>query len=498
MNVSAIGYILGYVIRIEAAFMVLPCITALVYGEKKQGLIFLVIMLIGWAIGKILTKKRPKKMAFYAREGFLVVSLSWIVMSVFGCIPFIATGEIPSFIDALFETVSGFTTTGASILSDVEALSRSVLIWRSFSHWIGGMGVIVFLLAVIPLAGGQNIQLMRAESPGPSVGKLVPRIKETAAILYKIYIFLTIAQIIILICADMPIFDSIVISFGSAGTGGFGIRNTSCGDYTPIQQNIIATFLILFGINFNMYYFIIAKRFKQAFTMEEVRVYLLIVLGAVTVIGINIMGLFPSAYEAFRTAAFQVASIISTTGYSSVDYNMWPWASKAVIVLIMVIGACAGSTAGGVKVSRIIILVKGIKRELYKILHPRSVSFSTLEGRPLNNEIEKTAFTFFGAYVLIALGSFIIIAFNGFDITTTFTSVIACISNIGPGLELVGPAGNFGIMSVLSKSVLIFDMLVGRLEIFPMLLLLMPSAWRHSGGKGRIDKTQLGDVKEFN
>ena len=499
MNGSAIIYILGYILRIEAAFMILPCITAVVYGEKSQGIVFLIIMLAGYAAGSLITRKKPKNMSFYAREGFLIVSLSWILMSAFGCLPFVISGEIPNFVDALFETVSGFTTTGASILSDVEALSRCILMWRSFSHWIGGMGVIVFLLAIIPLAGGQNIQLMRAESPGPSVEKLVPKIKETAAILYKIYVALTIAQIIILIFAKMPVFDALLISFGSAGTGGFGVRNSSCGEYTPVQQNIIAVFLIIFGINFNMYYFILAKKLKQAFTMEEVRVYLLIVLGAIVAIGINVMGLFSSPYEAFRTAGFQVASIISTTGYSSVDYNVWPWFSKCIIVILMITGACAGSTAGGIKISRIIILVKGIRKEIYKILHPRSVSFTTLEKRPLSRDVERTAFVFFGAYILIALASFIIIAFNGYDITTTFTSVLACISNIGPGLEMVGPAANYGFLSIGSKIVLIFDMLAGRLEIFPMLLLIMPSAWRHTAGsRRRADKEKIRQETELN
>ncbi len=494
MNVAAIIYILGYVLTIEAAFMLLPCVTAIIYGEK-QGIAFLIVMLITLAVGTLFRRKKPKKTGYYAREGFLIVALSWIAMSAFGCLPFVINGDIPNFIDALFETVSGFTTTGASILSAVEPLAKCSLMWRSFTHWIGGMGVIVFLLAIIPLAGGQNIQLMRAESPGPSVGKLVPKIKETAMLLYKIYMVLTFVEMGLLIACRMPVFDSIAIAFGTAGTGGFGVRNSSCGEYTPLQQNVITVFLVLFGINFNMYYFIIAKKFKQAFNMEEVKVYLLIIICSVFIIGMNIMSHFPSGYEAFRTAAFQVGSIISTTGFSSADLNDWPWHSRSILVAIMIVGACAGSTAGGIKVSRLIILLKGIKKEVYKIFHPRSVQCITLEGRPISEVVERTAFVFFGAYIMILLISFVVVAFNGYSSTTTLTAVIACISNIGPGLDLVGPMGNYGFFSVLTKSVLIFDMLAGRLEVFPMLLLIMPAAWRHSGDKGRR-KGKIED--EFN
>lgn len=477
MNYSIIRYLLCRVLEVEGIFMILPCITALVYGEKA-GWAFAAVMAGCIVTGMIGKRFKPKSQVFYAREGFVTVSLCWVVLSMAGALPFTLSGEIPSYTDALFETVSGFTTTGASILSDVEALSKCSLFWRSFTHWLGGMGVLVFILAVLPLAGGYNMHLMRAESPGPSVGKLVPRVRHTAQILYGIYLVMTVVQIILLLAAGMPVFDALTMSFGTAGTGGFGILNSSAASYTAAQQAILTTFMILFGINFNVYYLFLIRRPKQALGCEEMRAYLGIIAAAVLVIMWNARASFGSLLEAFHHTAFQVASIITTTGFSTVDFDQWPQLSKCILVLLMFIGACAGSTGGGMKVSRCVVLFKTVRNELRSAMHPRMVRRIHFEGRPMEREVAHSIERFFVAYMMVFAASVLLVALDNMDFVSTFTAVSATLNNIGPGLGAVGPTANFGGLSILSKYVLMFDMLAGRLEIFPMLVLLLPTTWR--------------------
>ena len=477
MNSSMIRFVLGYVLKIEAVLMLLPCIVAVIYQEKS-GWYYLLVAAISFVFGTLMTVKKPKNHVFYLREGCMATALSWIFMSFFGALPFWLSGEIPSLTDALFETVSGFTTTGSSILSDVEALSHCAIFWRSFTHWIGGMGVLVFLLAVIPLTGGSHINLMRAESPGPSVGKLVPKIKYTAQILYMIYFVMTIIQILLLIIGKMPVFDSITLSFGTAGTGGFGIKNDSLASYTAYQQWVITIFMILFGVNFNAYYLILFRKLKKAFQMEEVRAYFLIILASIAVItGTLIRGNMHFA-DALRHASFQVGSIITTTGYASINFDAWSPISRAILVLLMFIGACAGSTGGGIKVSRILIMIKTTIKELGSYIHPKSIRKINMDGRPLEHEVLRSTMVYFATYMLIFVVSVLAISFEGYDLVTNFTAIASTFNNIGPGLAKVGPDCNFGFFSDFSKYVMIFDMLAGRLELFPLLILFHPTVWK--------------------
>lgn len=477
MNYSIIIYIIGWILKLEAAFMLLPCITALVYGEKT-GFVFLFTMILCLAAGIPLTLKKPKQKAFYTKEGFVTVALSWIVLSVMGAVPFVLSGAIPHPIDALFETVSGFTTTGASILSDVECLPHCILIWRSFTHWIGGMGVLVFILSLLPLTGGYHMNLMKAESPGPSVGKLVPKVQSTAKILYSIYLGLTLLQIIFLLCGKMPLFDTLCTSFGTAGTGGFGIKNDSMGGYSIYIQVVVTVFMILFGINFNVYFFLLTKKFAQAFKSEEVRYYLGIIAVAIVIIAFNVRHMFGSVGKALQQVSFQVGSIITTTGFATTDFNMWPQVSKTILIILMFVGACAGSTGGGIKVSRFVILCKTIRKELHLYIHPNAVKKIKMDQKVIPHEVVRATNIFLIVYVLIFFGSVFLIAFDNFDYTTNFTAVAATLNNIGPGLELVGPTQNFNLFSYFSKSILIFDMLAGRLEIFPLLLLFVKDTWK--------------------
>lgn len=476
MNYSMIIYILGWVLKIEGLFLLPPCIVALIYREKS-GYAFLITMAICLVIGFTVTQKKPRNTAFFSREGFTSVSLSWIILSIFGTFPYMISGEIPSFGDALFESISGFTTTGASVLSDVEALSHCCLFWRSFTQWIGGMGVLVFILAILPLRGGTHVYLMRAESPGPSVSKLVPKLKSTAMILYGIYVAITIIEVIFLLLGGMPLFDALTISLSTAGTGGFAIKNNSIGSYSTYLQVVITVFMILCGMNFNAFYFLITKRFKNAFRMEEVRAYLGIILVATGIIAFNIRGLFPSIFTAIQQAAFQVSSTITTTAYITTDFNTWPEMSRTILITLMFIGACAGSTGGGIKISRLVILVKTIKKEIIGIIHPRSIRKIKMDGHPVEHEVVRATNVFFIAYMLIFAASLLLLSVDGFDFITNFTAVTASLNNIGPGMELVGPTGNYSIFSGLPKFVLMADMLIGRLEIFPMLVLLSPRTW---------------------
>lgn len=478
MNYRTILYILGKVMIFLSFFLLLPCIVALIYKESA-GIYFIATSVVCVIIGLLLSWRKPEDKGFYAREGFVVVALSWIAMSFFGAIPFYASGEIPSMVDAMFEMVSGFTTTGASILPRVEDLSKCMLFWRSFSHWIGGMGVIVFIMAILPMAGASNMHLLRAESSGSNVGKLVPKMKETAAILYGIYIAMTVIMIIALAIADMPLFENVCISFGTAGTGGFGLLSDSAASYTAAQQWIITIFMFLFGVNFSFYYLIIFRKFGQAFKLEEVRWYLITYLTVVVLIVVNIVKLVGNTADAVRHSAFQTASLMTTTGFSTVDYDMWPEFSKGLLLLVMFTGACAGSTAGGIKISRFVIVAKGIAKELKKLIHPQRVKITKMDGKALSDESIKSVSMYFLIYMVIYIVSMLIVSFDNFGFETNFTSVAATLNNIGPGLADAGPTESFAAFSPLSKIVFIFDMLVGRLEIYPMLLLFMPSTWKN-------------------
>jgi len=476
MNRAIIRYILGSVLKIEAMLMLLPCIVAVIYKEQ-EGIQYLLVAFFAGLIGFAITYKKPRNHVFYLKEGCIITALSWIMLSIVGCIPFILTGEILSFTDALFETVSGFTTTGASILNDVEALSHTSLLWRSFTHWIGGMGVLVFMMAIIPMSGGSNINLMKAESPGPSVGKLVPKMRHTARILYVIYFVLTLVQIILLLLGDIPLFDSVTTAFGTAGTGGFGIKNSSIAGYSPYIQWVVAIFMILFGINFNAYYLILYRQFKKAFSMEEIRAYLLIILVAVAVITMELVNSSMAIWEALRHSTFQVASIITTTGFATADFNQWTALSRTILVLLMFIGACAGSTGGGIKVSRFILVIKTVFKEIGSYLHPRSVKKINLDNKPVEHEVMRATNVYFITFFVIFVFSVLAVSLEEKDLVTNFTAVAATINNIGPGLEMVGPTANFAHFNPFTKWILMFDMLAGRLELFPMLMLFVPQIW---------------------
>lgn len=477
MNTSIIRYIIGYIMKIEAILMLLPCVVSAIYREP-EGLWYLLVAFLCGIAGILLTLQKPTNHVFYLKEGCVATSLSWLTLSLVGCIPFVLTGEIPSFTDSLFETISGFTTTGASILDNVEALSYCSLFWRSFTHWIGGMGVLVFLLCLLPMAGGSRMNLMKAESPGPSVSRLVPKVQSTAKILYEIYIVMTVVETVLLLLGGMPFFDSLTTAFGTAGTGGFGIKNDSFASYAPHLQNIVTIFMILFGINFNAYFFIIMGKAKQAFQMEEVRAYLLVIAASIAAITWNTLGIFQSVGVAFQQAAFQVGSIVTTTGFATTDFDKWPQASRTILVMLMFMGACAGSTGGGMKVSRFLILIKTVKKELIQLVHPNAVKKIKMDGKIIEHEVVRATNVYCVAYVLIFAFSMLLIAVDEQTLVTNFTAVAATFNNIGPGLDVVGPSGNFSVFSNFSKMILIFDMLAGRLEIFPILVMFSRETWR--------------------
>ncbi len=477
MNYQMIGFVIGRILWTEAALLALPAVTALLYRESPMHFLITAAALV--AAGAALGWKKPQRTALYARDGFAVVALAWILLSAFGAMPFVLCGDIPHFVDAFFETVSGFTTTGASILQDVEAMSRGCLMWRSFTHWVGGMGVLVFVMAILPMTDGHGMHLMRAEVPGPTSGKLVSRMGDTAKILYAIYLVMTVVEIVLLLAGGMDLFDACIHAFGSAGTGGFSSRALSVGAYDSVYfEVVIGIFMLLFGVNFNLYYFLLIRRFRDVFRSEELRMYLAVVAVAVIAITINITQLYGSVATSLRHAFFQVSSIITTTGYATVDFNLWPTFSKAVLLALMFIGSCAGSTGGGIKVSRILIMLKSTKANFRKMLHPNAVAAVRLEGKPLSESVVNGAYQYFAVYMMVYLASFLLLALDGFDIITTITALTACINNIGPGLELVGPMGNFSAFSPWAKLLLAFDMLAGRLELYPMLLLFAPSIWK--------------------
>ena len=477
MNYQMIGYVIGRILVTEAALLVLPTVTALAYGESLRPFLLTALLLV--VVGLIMGRKKPGRTALYARDGFAVVALAWLLMSAFGALPFVISGDIPFYVDAFFETVSGFTTTGASILTEIEPLHRGILFWRSFTHWVGGMGVLVFVMAILPMTDGHGMHLMRAEVPGPSVGKLVSRMSDTAKILYGIYLVLTVIEIVLLMAGGMPLFDSCIHAFGSAGTGGFSNRNLSVGAYDNAYFDVvIGVFMLLFGVNFNLYYFLLIKRFKDVFHSEELRAYLGIVTAAVIAIAVDILHIYGSVGKSLRYAFFQVSSIITTTGFATADFNTWPTFSKGILVVLMFIGACAGSTGGGVKVARVVILVKSSLADMRKMLHPNAIATVRFEGKPLTERSVRGVHVFISVYLLVFAVSFLLLTLEGFDLVTTFTALAACINNIGPGLEVVGPVGNYAQFSPWAKLLLSFNMLVGRLEIFPMLLLCAPSIWK--------------------
>ena len=480
MNYRMILYLLGWVLNIQSVCLLLPVAVGVFYGEG-QWKAYALVMALSLVCGILLTLKKPKRTVFFVREGFVTVALAWLALSLDGAVPFLLTGEIPSYLDAVFEMASGYTTTGASILTNVEALSHCSLFWRSFSHWIGGMGVLVFLIAIVPLTGGHIMSLMKAESPGPSVEKLVPRVRQTAVILYSIYISLTILEAMLLLAGGMPWFDSITTAFATAGTGGFSIRNASIGFYQSYYiQGVVTVFMVLFGTNFSIYYLLLSKRPKQALKSEELRWYLGIYALSVAVITWNIYRPFHSGhlFHAFHNAAFSVATVMSTTGFAINDFNQWPQVSRYLLFILMFCGAMAGSTGGGMKVSRLILLFKSSVREILSIVHPRGVNIVKLDKKRVSDDVLRGTVSYFVLLILIYVFSVLVICFDEFDIDTSLTAVAATMNNIGPGLGLVGPRGNYALFSPLSKIVLIFDMLAGRLELFPMLVLLSPQTWK--------------------
>lgn len=479
MNFGFITYIIGWILNFQGVFLLVPCIVAMIYNEKS-GIAFLLSSLISFAIGALFVRKKPKNSSFYAKEGFISVALGWIVLSVSGALPFLISGEIPDIFNALFESISGYTTTGATILSDVESLSKCMLFWRSFTHWVGGMGVLVFVLCILPLADGNNMHLMRAESPGPSVGKLVPKVRSTATILYGIYTALTVIECILLLFGKMSLFDAITTSMATAGTGGFGIKNDSMASYSMYIQNVVAIFMFIFGVNFNIYFLLLVRKPKEVLQSEELRTYLAIVLISTLIIGFNISSSFESIGTSIQQAFFQVSSIITTTGFSTVDFNHWPELSKFILIGLMFIGACAGSTCGGIKISRIIIAWKNLKNEISSFVHPKRVQIIRLEGRKVGNDVVKSVNVYFVLYFLIFIASVFLISIENRSFETNFTSVIATLNNIGPGLDGVGPMENFGEFNPLSKCVFMFGMLAGRLELIPMIILFSPWVWKKS------------------
>ena len=484
MNYKMMGKFIAQILFLEALFMIPALAIGLYKGEDMAIRGFLISMAIAFALALVLyltCKGAPS--AFYAKDGLICVGASWIVLSLVGCLPFWFSREIPKFIDAFFEIVSGFTTTGASILPEVESLSKSIIYWRSFSHWVGGMGVLVFLLAIVPAGGkgeGFTMHLLRAESPGPNVGKLVPKMRQTALILYIIYIALTIVNFLFLVAGDMPLFDSVCTALGTAGTGGFGIKNDSMASYSPYLQNVTTVFMLLFSVNFSCYYLLLLRQFRSVFKDEELRLFIGIVAGSILLIALNIRGLYDTLEETIRHAAFQVASIISTSGFATTDFDLWPSFSKTILLILMVCGACAGSTGGGIKVARILLLFKSLGRNIQQVIHPRKIQVVRNNGAVVDEKILANTNAYLAAYVIIIFASFLLISLDGFSTTTNFSAVLCTFNNIGPGLEAVGPTCNFSAYSTFSKLVLCLDMLLGRLEIFPILVLFTRDTWRRN------------------
>ncbi len=478
MNTKMIRYILAQMLGVEAILLLLPAAVGAIYKEQ-EGIYFLIPAAILAAVYLIGGRKKPEKSKIYEKEGLIIVALAWILWSLFGALPFTLSGEIPQYVDAFFETVSGFTTTGSSILPDVEALSQCMLFWRSFTHWVGGMGVLVFVLVLTSLDKNSTMCLMRAEVPGPEKEKLAPKMTSTARILYGIYLGMTVIEVILLMFGGMNLFDSLLHAFGTAGTGGFSNYGLSVGHFNSAYiDGVISVFMILFGVNFSLYFLILLRDFKPVWKNEELRAYLLIIASATVLITLNISGQYPSILKAFRYAIFQVASVITTTGYATADFAVWPMFSQCILILLMVVGACASSTGGGIKVVRVLIVLKSIKREIKQMRHPKAISIIRVSGKKMNTDVVRKVCVYLMAYVVIALGSVLLVSIDNKDFATTFSSVVATLNNIGPGISQVGPMGNFAEFSVFSKLVFCVDMLVGRLEIFPFLMLFTVPLWR--------------------
>ena len=478
MNNKMIVYIIAKMLGVEGAVLLIPAFVAFLYGESDV-IQFLIVSAVLGAIFFIFGRKRPENKVIYAKEGLVIVGFAWILWSLFGALPFVLTGSIPSYVDAFFETVSGFTTTGSTILTNIEALPKGVAFWRSLTHWIGGMGVLVFVMMLTSLDDEHSMHLMRAEVPGPEADKLVPKARATARILYLMYFVLTAAEVVFLMFGGMSFYDALLHSFSTAGTGGFSNRNASVAYYDSAYiDGVITVFMILFGVNFNLYFLIRLKNWKDALKNEELHAYLGIIAGAVAIVTVNILGIYGNLVHAFRYASFQVASVITTTGFCTADFNLWPELSKVVLLGIMVIGACAGSTGGGIKVSRFLILVKSIKQEVRRMLHPKAVTIVKINGKRVGNDTIRSVYIYFISYILVMMVSILLVSINNFDFATTFSSVLTTLNNVGPGISMVGPVENFHMFSPLSKLVFCMDMLLGRLEIFPYLLLMSPELWR--------------------
>lgn len=472
---------IGQIIKLEAVLLVLPLAVSIIYRERCA-LSFLITALASLFVGFAVTLiSKPGNRLIYAKEGFVIVALAWLALSAIGAVPFVLSGEVRSYADAFFETVSGFTTTGASVLTDIEGMSHGLLFWRSFTHWVGGMGVLVFIMAIIPSVCDRSIHILRAEMPGPVMGKLVPKLKQTAKILYLIYIVMTVLEMILLLCGGMSLFDSALHSFATAGTGGFGIKGDSIASYSPYLQWVIAAFMFLFGINFNIYYLLLVRRFRSVLKSTETWCYIAICLISVSIITGNIYSIYGNLPDSVRASAFQVASLVTTTGFSTADFNLWPGLSKGILLILMFIGGCAGSTAGGLKVSRVVMMIKMIRREFMKMIHPRAVSAVRIEGKKVDDTTLNGVNVYFALYMVIYFAVFLLLCLEPFDFETNFTAVAACYNNIGPGFGAVGPMGSFSGYSAFSKIVLSATMLLGRLEIYPLLFALIPSTWTKKG-----------------
>ncbi len=483
MNYKMMSKFIGKILAVEVAFMVPALLISVFSGETATAVAFLQAMLIICLVsGVLLWYGRNSKKKFYAKEGLICVAMSWIGMSMLGCLPFVFSGEIPHYVDALFEMVSGFTTTGASVVASVEDLSKGILYWRSFSHWVGGMGVLVFVLAISSFAGGDNgytMHLLRAESPGPDVGKLVPKMKQTAGILYWIYIVLTIVNILFLIAGNMPVFEAVCTGLGTAGTGGFGIKNDGLAGYSPYIQNVTTVFMWLFGVNFTCYYLLLLKQVKNVFKDEELRLYFWMVVGCIVLIVWDLRGYYETMGETIRHAAFQVSSIVTTTGYATTDFNLWPNFSKTILLGLMIVGACAGSTGGGFKCIRLLLILKNLRRSIRQVVRPQKIQAVRSNGKSVEEKVLAGANAYLAAYAVILAGSMLLVSIDGFSIETNLSVVLSCFNNIGPGLDVAGPMSNYGGFSIFTKLVLIFDMLAGRLELFPILILFSGSTWKH-------------------
>ncbi len=479
MNYKMMNYLMGKMLGVEGILLVIPCLVSVLYQEDVW-YYFLIVSGILLVLSLLMSHKRPANTAIYAKEGFVIVALAWILWSLFGALPFYLSGSIPNYVDAYFETVSGFTTTGSTILTDIEGMPKGMNFWRCFTHWVGGMGVLVFVMAIVPLGEKRSMFLMRAEVPGPTCEKLVPKARSTAKILYSMYLLFSVLEVLFLLGGGMSLYDAVVHTFSTAGTGGFSNRNTSIGFYDSAYiDGVITVFMLLFGINFNLYFFIYLKQFKEVIRSEELRVYLGIVAGSITLITINILHLYETPLKAFRYASFQVASVITTTGFGTADFDLWPEFSKCIFLLLMIVGACAGSTGGGMKVSRIILLCKTISKEIRQTLHPKSVNIVKLDGKRVPEESIHSVYVYIICYILILAGSVLLVSTDNFDFATTFSSVLTTLNNVGPGINLVGPSQNFHQFSAFAKIVFSFDMLIGRLEILPIMMLFAPKTWKN-------------------